>query len=114
MSAIQRIGDSGRWSDVVIHNQVAYWVEVANDRAQDARGQIGQVLAQIDATLTEIGSSRERLLQILVYLSEPSHGPLLNEIWDAWVPQGHAPVRASVQAGLGQGCCVEMVITAAI
>jgi hypothetical protein len=44
MSSIQRIGDSPRWSDIVIHNGVAQWVEVANDMSVDARSQIAQVL----------------------------------------------------------------------
>lgn len=114
MSSIQRLGDSPRWSDVVIHNGVAHWVEVADDMTQDARGQIAQVLEQISATLEQMGSARENLLQILIYLSDLQHGPVLNELWDAWVPRGHAPVRACVQAGLGTGCLVEMVITAVV
>jgi enamine deaminase RidA (YjgF/YER057c/UK114 family) len=114
MSQIQRLGDSPRWSDVVIHNSVARWVEVANDMTLDARGQVTQVLEQINATLEEIGSSRKNLLQIVIYLSDLQYGPILNELWDAWVPRGHAPIRACVQAGLGKGCFVEMVIEAAV
>ncbi len=114
MVQIQRIGDSPRWSDIVIHNGVARWVEVANDMTQDARGQVAQVLEQINGTLEQIGSSRENLLQILIYLSDLEDGSILNELWDAWVPRGHAPVRACVQAGLGKGCLVEMVIEAAV
>lgn len=114
MSSIQRLGDSPRWSDVVIHNGVAYWVEVANDMTHDPRGQIAQVLEQINATLEQIGSSQNNLIQIMIYLSDLQHGPVLNELWDAWVPRGHAPVRACVQAGLGTGCLVEMVIIAAV
>ena len=83
MAQIQRIGDSPRWSDIVIHNGVARWVEVANDMTQDARGQVAQVLEQINATLEQIGSSRESLLQILIYLSDLEDGPILNELWDA-------------------------------
>jgi hypothetical protein len=40
---------------------VAYWVEVAEDMSLDARGQIAQVLAQIDATLGMIQSNRTAL-----------------------------------------------------
>ena len=56
MSEIQRYGSSHRWADIVVHRGVAHWVEVAEDATADARGQIEQVLAQIDATLTTIGS----------------------------------------------------------
>jgi enamine deaminase RidA (YjgF/YER057c/UK114 family) len=113
MSNIQRLGESHRWSDVVIHGGVAYWVEVAADTHPDAAGQIAQVLAQIDATLAQIGSRRENLLQVLIYLADLADGAALNPLWDAWVPAGHAPVRACVGAALGPGCRVEMIVTAA-
>ncbi len=112
--SIQRIGESARWADVVIHAGVARWVEVATDRSQDVQGQITQVLSQIDETLTQIQSSREHLLQILIYLADLKDIGTLNELWDAWVPRGHAPVRACVQAGMAADCLVEMIITAAV
>ena len=114
MSEIQRYGSSTRWADVVVHRGVAHWVEVAEDMSLDARGQIAQVLAQIDATLEAINSDRTRLLQVLVYITDINDGPILNELWDAWVPAGHPPVRAMVQVGLGKACKVEMVVTAAV
>jgi enamine deaminase RidA (YjgF/YER057c/UK114 family) len=114
MSDIQRHGVSKRWSEIVIHNGVAYWVEVADDATLDVRGQIAQVLAQIDATLVRIGSDRSRLLLIQIYLADLADAPVLNELWDAWTPEGHAPVRACVQAALSPGYGVEMVITAAM
>lgn len=113
MAPIVRLGTSPRWSDVVIYQGVARWVEVAEDQSQDARGQIAQVLAQIDATLLQIGSDRTRLLEITIFLADLADAPRLNELWDAWVPRGHPPVRACVQAGLAAGCHVEMLITAA-
>ena len=114
MREIQRYGTSKRWADVVVHRGVAHWVEVAEDMSLDARGQIAQVLAQIDATLEAINSDRTRLLQVLVYITDINDGPILNELWDAWVPAGHPPVRAMVQVGLGKACKVEMVVTAAV
>jgi enamine deaminase RidA (YjgF/YER057c/UK114 family) len=114
VSEIQRYGNSKRWSDVVVHCGVAHWVEVAEDTSLDARGQIAQVLAQIDATLGMIKSDRTRLLQVLVYIADLNDGPILNELWDAWVPADHPPVRAMVQAGLGKACKVEMVLTAVV
>ena len=80
----------------------------------DARGQIAQVLAQIDVTLETILSDRTRLLQVLVYIADENDAGILNELWDAWVPAGHPPVRAMVQVGLGKVCKVEMVVMAAV
>ena len=114
MSEIQRYGSSTRWADVVVHRGVAHWVEVAEDMSLDAPGQIAQLLAQIDATLEAINSDRTRLLQVLVYIADINDGLILNELWDAWVPAGHPPVRAMVLAGLGKSCKVEMIVTAAI
>jgi enamine deaminase RidA (YjgF/YER057c/UK114 family) len=114
MDEIVRLGTSPRWSDVVIHAGVARWVEVAEDATQDARGQISQVLRQVDATLAQVGSDRTRLLELLIFVADLSDAPTLNELWDAWVPQRHPPIRACVQAGLSAGFRVEMVVTAAL
>jgi enamine deaminase RidA (YjgF/YER057c/UK114 family) len=110
---IQRYGSGRRWADVVVHRGVARWVEVAEDTSCDARGQIAQVLAQIDATLRAIGSDRAGLLQVVIHLADESDAAVLDELWDAWVPVGYPPVRARVQSGLGGSCKVEMVVTAA-
>jgi enamine deaminase RidA (YjgF/YER057c/UK114 family) len=113
MDQIRRSGNSARWADVVVHRGVARWVEVAEDVTLDARGQIAQVLAQVDATLATIGSDRTRLLQVIVFVANEQDGATVNELWDAWVPAGHPPVRAMVQVGLAKGCQVELVVTAA-
>ena len=99
MSEIVRIGNSRRWSDVVIHGGVARWVEVAEDNSGDARSQIAQVLQQIDVTLTQVGSDNTRVLEVLIFLADLHDVPILNELWDAWVPRGNPPIRACVQAG---------------
>jgi len=113
MDAIRRYATSSRWADVVVHRGVARWVEVAEDMSLDARGQIVQVLAQVDATLATIGSDRTQLLQVIVFVANEQDGGTLNELWDAWVPAGHPPVRAMVQVGLAKGCKVELAVTAA-
>jgi hypothetical protein len=43
MNAIQRIGNSRRWSDVVINAGVARWVEVAEDVTADTSSKEGGV-----------------------------------------------------------------------
>jgi enamine deaminase RidA (YjgF/YER057c/UK114 family) len=114
MTEITRLGTSRRWSDVVIHAGVARWVEVADDLSAGAHGQIGQVLHQIDKTLEQVGSDRDSLIEVLIFLDDLKNVAILNEIWDEWVPEKHPPIRACVQAGLGPGVHVEMVITAAV
>jgi enamine deaminase RidA (YjgF/YER057c/UK114 family) len=114
MNAIKRLGSSPRWSDVVIYAGIARWVEVAEDLSQDSRSQIEQLLRQIDATLLQIGSDRTRLLEILIFLADLNDAPILNELWDNWVPNGNPPIRACVQAGLAAGCGIEVIVTAAV
>ncbi len=114
MSEIARYGVTRRWSDAVVHHGVAYFVEVADDPTQDVAGQVRQILSQIEQRLALIGSDRTRLLQVLIYLADLQDVGVLNAQWDEWVPEGHAPARACVQAGLAKGYGVEMVMTAAI
>ena len=114
MPDIQRHGVTSRWSDAVIHGGIAYFVEVADDPKQDMHGQVAQILAQIDARLSLVGSDRTRMLQVLIYVADLADGPVLNALWDNWVPAGHAPARACVQVGLSPGYRVEMVVTAAV
>ena len=114
MSPIERHGVTRRWSDAVVHHGIAHFVEVADDPAHDMRGQVTQILAQIDLRLALVGSDRTHLLQVLIYVTDIANVQTLNELWDAWVPEGHAPSRACVQAGLATGYLVEMVVTAAV
>ena len=114
MSPIQRHGVTRRWSDAVVHHGIAHFVEVADDPSQDMRSQVAQILAQIDQRLALVGSDRTRLLQVLIYLADLKQSAILNEQWDSWIPAGHAPSRACVQAGLAAGYLVEMVVTAAM
>lgn len=113
LSSIQRHGVTRRWSDAVVHGGVAQFVEVPDELTPDLASQVRQVLAQIDARLALVGSDRTQLLQVLIYLADLSQVATLNEQWDAWVPEGHAPARACVQVGLAKGLLVEMVVTAA-
>lgn len=113
MNDIQRIGVTRRWSDVVIYAGMAHFVEVADNPSPDVRKQIQQVLEQNDRRLSSFGSDRTDLLQVLIYLVDLADAATLNELWDSWVPDGHAPSRACVMAGLSPGYLVEMVITAA-
>ena len=115
MSDIIRHGVTRRWSDAVVSGGVAYFVEVPDDPSQDARGQFGQVLAQVVSRLQLVGSDLTRLLQVVIYLPEPADLPVFNELWEAWLPVGHAPSRACIHARLAAPQYrVELVITAAV
>lgn len=115
MTDIVRHGITRRWSDAVVYNGVAHFVEVPDDPSQDARGQFRQVLSQIEARLKQVGSDTTRLIQVVIYLPHPEDFPLFNELWDAWVPEGHAPSRACIHANLANPAYrIEVIVTAAV
>ncbi|MGO8656238.1 Rid family hydrolase, partial [Rhizobium ruizarguesonis] len=61
------------------------------------------------------GSNRTRILSATIWLADISSFEEMNTVWDAWVPAGHAPARATVQARLaGPEFAVEIGIIAAV
>jgi enamine deaminase RidA (YjgF/YER057c/UK114 family) len=88
---------------------------VAADDTQDITGQTTQVLAQIDALLARAGTDKSRILMCQIFIADLADFPAMNAVWERWVPSGHAPPRATVEAALARpGWRVEMVVTAAV
>jgi enamine deaminase RidA (YjgF/YER057c/UK114 family) len=64
--------------------------------------------------LAECGSDKTQILQAQIFLADVKDFPAMNSVWDAWVPQGHTPARATVEAKLAAPSYkVEIKITAA-
>lgn len=98
---INRLHVGKRLSEAAIHNGVIYLAgQVASDTAQDISGQTLQVLSAIDKLLNECGSDKSRILSATVYITDMANFPAMNTIWDAWVPPGNTPPRATVEAKL--------------
>ncbi|KAJ3093432.1 hypothetical protein HK100_006616 [Physocladia obscura] len=111
---ITRINPTKRYSDAVIHNGTVHLVEVANDGTQPFRNQVSQCLSQIETTLSAVGSDKNHLLQVLIFVKNLGDVPVLNELWDEWLNEGHAPSRACVQANMVHASyLIEFVVTAA-
>ncbi|UYF99101.1 RidA family protein [Halomonas sp. GD1P12] len=114
----QRHDTKARMSRAVIHQGVAYLCgQVAGPDARqgDITEQTKSMLARVDALLEEIGSSREQLLSATVYLKDGGDVAAMNAVWDAWVPEGHAPARTCVCAPLpANELKVEITVTAAV
>ncbi len=99
--SITRHHTNQRMSQIVIHGDTVYLAgQVADDPGADIREQTRQVLAKIDRLLDEAGSNRQRILSAQVWLASIGHFSAMNEIWDAWIPDGHAPARACIEARL--------------
>ena len=111
---IERFGTTPRYSDVVVHDNTVYLVEVAATLEADAATQTREILASIEQLLARTGRGKDRLLQVTIYLADMADYDAMNEVWDAWLPPGCAPSRACVQARLAKpGYKVELVVTAA-
>jgi len=113
---IKRFDVGARLSEMAVHNGTVYLAgQVAGDDTLDIRGQTQQVLAAIDALLARAGTDKSRLLMVQIFIKDLADFPTMNEVWEAWLPKGDAPPRATVQANLAKpGWRVEMVVTAAL
>lgn len=113
---IERFDCGPRLAEMTVHNGVAYLAgQIPEDTSADITGQTAQVLADIDALLARAGTSKEHILRAEIFLADINDAPGMNLAWDAWVPAGCAPARATVEAKLvNKDWKVEIVVTAAI
>ena len=114
--SIQRIGIGKRMSAAVVHGDTIYLAgQVADQTAgKSVTEQTQEVLAIIDGLLNEAGSDKTKILSATIYLPDIKTFAEMNFAWDAWVPQGHTPARATVQAALAASqYLVEISIIAA-
>ena len=113
--SITRKHSNQRMSQLVIHGDTIYLAgQVAKDRAADIAEQTQQVLDKIDALLAEAGSDKSKILSAQVWISSIGHFAAMNEVWDAWIPEGNAPARACIEARLASpDLLVEVGIIAA-
>ena len=113
---MQRFHVGERYSEMAVFQNVAYLAgQVPDDATQDITGQTRQVLAMVDRLLAEAGTDRTQILMAQIYLADLVDYDAMNAVWDAWVPRGHAPPRATVQARLAKPeWKIEIVVTAAV
>jgi enamine deaminase RidA (YjgF/YER057c/UK114 family) len=113
---VQRFDVGARLSEMAVHNGVCYLAgQVAADATQDISGQTRQVLGAIDALLARAGSDKSKLLMCQIFITDLADFSAMNAVWEAWLPAGCAPPRATVKAALAKPeWRVEMVVTAAL
>jgi enamine deaminase RidA (YjgF/YER057c/UK114 family) len=117
MSDITRIEPTQRLSRLVVHNGVAYMTGVtAPDGKLDIQGQTRQVLERIDAHLAKAGIDKTRMLSVQIWLKDIERDFAgMNEVWDAWVPKGAGPARATGECKLAHpDLLVEILVIAAV
>ncbi|WP_028101206.1 RidA family protein [Pseudoduganella violaceinigra] len=111
---INRFHVGKRLSEMAVHNGTIYLAGMVPETGGDIQAQTADVLAQIDRLLAEAGSDKSRILMAQIYITDLANFAGMNEVWDAWVVEGHTPPRATVVAQLARPeWMLEIVVTAA-
>jgi len=118
MSNIIRMGTSERMSKIVIHNDTVYLCGQVGDN-QDGpismSRQTENMLAKVDSLLEKAGSGRDCILSATIYVRDMKDFAEMNTVWDSWLPEGHAPARACVEARMARpDLLVEVSVIAAV
>jgi enamine deaminase RidA (YjgF/YER057c/UK114 family) len=118
MSVITRMETTERMSKIVIHNNTVYLcgqVGAGEDGPSDITGQTETMLERVDTLLQQAGSSRDLMLSATLYVRDMKDFAEMNVVWDNWVPKGHAPARACVEARMARpDLLVEISVVAAL
>lgn len=113
---IKRTGNHGNiLHEVVEHNGTLYLAgTVTEDKSLDMTGQAKSVFGQIDALLKAHGSSKDKLLTALIFVTDMKQKPAMNKVWLEWLSPAHLPTRATIGVSdLEPGILIEVVVTAA-
>lgn len=112
---IQRIETKQRMSRIVKHQGTIYLCgQVCKDAQQGIKEQTQSMLDKVDELLLKAGSDREHMLSATIYIKDMKDFAEMNQVWDAWVPEGHAPARACVEAKMARDALlVEISVIAA-
>jgi enamine deaminase RidA (YjgF/YER057c/UK114 family) len=110
---IERIETGVRSSKIVKYKGIAYITGQVGE-GETIQEQTAECLRRLDDLLEKAGSSREHMLRATIWLADMSDFAGLNEVWNAWVPEGHAPARACGEAKLARPeLKVEIIVDAA-
>jgi enamine deaminase RidA (YjgF/YER057c/UK114 family) len=116
--ALKRINPGKRMSEAVIHNGMAYLAGFVAEAAkgQSVREQTADILGLIDATLKKAGTAKSNIVKANIWLTNMDTFAQMNEAWDAWVPAGATPARATVESPrlAAAGYDVEIMVEAAV
>lgn len=116
MATIERMEVGQRMSRIVKHNETVYLCgQVGADANTDITEQTRTMLDKVDVLLEQAGTDKSYILSATIYLRDMKDFATMNAVWDTWIPEGHAPARACVEARLARPeLLVEISVVAAI
>lgn len=114
MGDITRMHTGQRMSQIVMHGDTIYLAGQVGNPEDGVADQTRTCIEKVEALLAEAGSDSTRILQCTIWLADMADFAEMNAVWDAWVPEGHAPARACGEAKLATpDFKVELLVTAA-
>lgn len=112
---ITRIGTGARMSEAVCYNGIIWLAGQVGAPGDSVGDQTRACLAEVDRILAEAGTDKTRILSAQIWMADMADFAEMNAVWDAWVPQGHTPARATGEAKLATPeYLVEVIVTAAL
>ncbi len=114
MTNITRIATGQRMSQAVIHGQTIYLAGQVGTPGTSVTAQTQEILEKIESLLEQAGSDKTQILSATIWMASMDSFAEMNAVWDAWVPEGHAPARATGESALATPeHLVEILIIAA-
>lgn len=115
MSDIKRLETGTRMSQAVIANGFVFLAGQVGEPGTSVTDQTQAILAQIDSLLQQAGTDKTRIVSAQIWMADMADFGEMNAVWDAWVPQGHAPARATGESALATpDYKVEIIVTAVL
>lgn len=115
MAEITRIGVGARMSEAAVHNGTVYLAGQVGTPDASVTQQTKDCLAHVDRILAKAGTDKTRILSTQIWLADMADFAEMNAVWDAWVPQGNTPARATGEAKLATPAYrVEVIVVAAL
>lgn len=114
--SIQRIEPGKRLSQAVAYGKLVFLAgQVAMDKPGASMAeQTRNILDRIDKLLAQAGTDKSKILSANIWITDMRQFDEMNRVWDAWVPEGCAPARATVESRLSSpDYCVEIMCVAA-
>ncbi len=97
--AITHHGRTDKLSRAVTCNGMAWLSGItAPDKRAGTGDQVRQVLERADSVLADIGSGRDRLVYVQIWLRDIDEFDEMNAIWLDWIGTAAPPARATVEA----------------
>ncbi|MCG6112642.1 MAG: RidA family protein [Paracoccus sp.] len=115
MTDIKRLETGTRMSQAVIANGFVFLAGQVGEPGTSVTDQTTTILSQIDALLAQAGTDKTRIVSAQIWMADMAEFAEMNAVWDAWVPQGHAPARATGESALATpDYKVEIIVTAVL